>query len=189
MSAHHVGVSDRLRGIRFAQGFMSVCRRMIATVPSGAPAAAARRAHQLRERRRGVLDLGLAEHPVDDIAFDCQRLEFVQALRPSRSASGRRRRAARRSARLPAPAPSPARASPAARAGARPRRVPGPARRGPRHWRGTCPASSLMSSGFIPCCCSSAAIRCAMFCASASTSERGTANSRLLPQRARAPAP
>ena len=107
--------------------------------------------HQLGERRRLVLDLRLRQHPVDDVVFDGERLELVRAARASRSASARRPRAARRSARPPAPAPSPARASrcrPCARTSS--------ARIRPSATRSSAPARnisgvSLMSSAFIPC--------------------------------------
>ena len=59
----------------------------------------------------GPTTFARAEHPVDDVVLDRQRLEFVRAARASRSASARRLPAARTSARLPAPAPSPAPAS------------------------------------------------------------------------------
>src|SRR3954470_21262291 len=45
------------------------------------PLSTARRAHQFPEGGRLLVDLGSTEHPLDDISFDCQRFEFVQALR------------------------------------------------------------------------------------------------------------
>src|SRR5215471_17586109 len=47
--------------------------------PSSIAWSSARRTHQCSEGRGRILDPGLTEDPVDDVLFDCQRFEFVQA--------------------------------------------------------------------------------------------------------------
>ena len=133
----------------------ATCRAATGAASAGgnaAPVSSPAASHQVGERRRLVLDLGAAEHPVDDVAFDGERLELVQPLGllvvPAHDGLGLlvglrgflhqrlhllglRLQAVRRGRARPATRPSATRSSALA-----------------RNMSGV----SLMSSAFIPCC-------------------------------------